>query len=214
MATRVLVVSNNLETGWKLGSIVESGAPRTLLAGVVAAEEALYRAKASPPHVILVDLGSRPRTAIDLVAHLHRASAAKIVIYCREHSRRACDDAVIKGARGVIGSDDDVFAAVEILQRVRAGELCIDPFAAARIIDRLAGPRPAPGSNRTGALTLREREVVRYVVGNSGAPYKRVAEMLRIEDGTLRNHLSLIYRKLKVSNRSQLTLYAAQQAEI
>jgi DNA-binding NarL/FixJ family response regulator len=214
MATRVLVVSNHLETGWKLGSIVESGAPKTLLAGVVAAGEAAYRVRASPPHVILVDLGGRPRVAIELVAHLHRVSPAKIVIYTRDHSRRACDEAVIKGARGMIDAHDDAFAAMEIVQRVRAGELCIDPFAAARVIDRLAGPRPVPGSNGSGALTLREREVVRYVVGNSGAPYKRVAEMLHIDDGTLRNHLSLIYRKLKVSNRSQLTLYAAHHTEI
>ena len=57
-------------------------------------------------------------------------------------------------------------------------------------------------------LTLRERELIRAIVGDPSAKYMCIAGRLGISEHTVHNHLSNIYQKLNLINRIDLLMYA------
>ncbi|MNN75703.1 Spore germination protein GerE [compost metagenome] len=57
-------------------------------------------------------------------------------------------------------------------------------------------------------LTLRERELIRAIVGEPSAKYVSIAGRLGISEHTVHNHLSNIYQKLDLINRIDLLMYA------
>jgi DNA-binding NarL/FixJ family response regulator len=58
------------------------------------------------------------------------------------------------------------------------------------------------------SLTARERAIVNAAIAHSGCANHEVAERLFISEHTLRNHLTSIYRKLNVTNRLEMYVYA------
>lgn len=63
-------------------------------------------------------------------------------------------------------------------------------------------------------LTQRERSIVQTLLSFPAEPAKRIAQRLNISESTLRNHLTTIYDKLGVKNRTALVsqAYQAQRA--
>jgi DNA-binding NarL/FixJ family response regulator len=58
-------------------------------------------------------------------------------------------------------------------------------------------------------LTPREIEVLTLLA--SGLANKQIAHRIKISDKTVRNHISNIYEKVKVVDRSQAVLYAVRK---
>ncbi len=61
-------------------------------------------------------------------------------------------------------------------------------------------------------LTTREREMVILIA--RGMVVKEIARLLNVSEKTVRNHLSNIYRKLAVYDRSQVVIYALKKGLI
>ncbi|MBE3556595.1 MAG: response regulator transcription factor [Firmicutes bacterium] len=62
------------------------------------------------------------------------------------------------------------------------------------------------------AITAREREILTLVAENHS--YKEVAKELYISEKTVRNHMSNIFRKLGVRNRTEAVVYAIKSGLI
>jgi len=81
-----------------------------------------------------------------------------------------------------------------------------------RVFGQLLGarsqPQSAPALEKHARLTARERVIVSATVEHSGSANHLVAQRLFISEHTLRNHLSSIYRKLNVTNRLEMYVYA------
>ena len=71
----------------------------------------------------------------------------------------------------------------------------------------LALPGSGPRTPHDG-LSARELEILRLIA--EGTRNAQIASRLQISDKTVRNHVSRLYRKLAVSDRSQAVLYAAR----
>jgi DNA-binding NarL/FixJ family response regulator len=123
--------------------------------------------------------------------------------------------AVIRaGARGYVTksiSADDLRDAVE---RVREGDAVFSPRLAGFVLDAFAGapPAPEPAADEEAdvdQLTPREREVLRHLA--RGYMYKEIAQRLGISAKTVEAHVSAVLRKLQLSNRHQLSRWAAER---
>ena len=118
--------------------------------------------------------------------------------------------AVIRaGARGYVTkaiSAEELLAAVE---RVAAGDAVFSPRLAGFVLDAFARqPLPAPDPELE-ELTLREREVLRLLA--RGYAYKEIASRLSISVKTVESHASAVLRKLQLSNRRELSRWAADR---
>lgn len=83
---------------------------------------------------------------------------------------------------------------------------------AARVVAELGRPsRPTSPENSASDLSEREAEVVGLV--GSGATNAEIARALYVSEGTARNHVSKILRKLGLRDRTQLAIYAVERGK-
>ncbi len=114
------------------------------------------------------------------------------------------------GAAGYVTktiSADDLAAAIT---RVADGDVVFSPRLAGFVLDAFRDAPSVPSIDpEIDLLTPREREVLRLLA--RGYAYKEIASELFISIKTVETHASNVLRKLQLSNRHQLTRWAADR---
>src|SRR5207245_332925 len=111
------------------------------------------------------------------------------------------------GAIGYVLKDSQAPAIVSSILAVAAGERVMASAVANRVIDMLTGTS-TPKEFYDG-LTAREVEILKLIA--IGQANKQIARRLNISDKTVRNHVSNMYEKLHIYDRSQAVLYAVRK---
>jgi DNA-binding NarL/FixJ family response regulator len=118
--------------------------------------------------------------------------------------------AVIRaGARGYVTkaiSSAELFSAIE---RVAAGDAVFSPRLAGFVLDAFAAEPTAPVDPELDRLTPREKEVMRLLA--RGYAYKEIARRLHISIKTVETHASAVLRKLQLTSRNELAMWAARR---
>jgi DNA-binding NarL/FixJ family response regulator len=118
--------------------------------------------------------------------------------------------AVIRaGARGYVTKTVTREELLDAIGRVRAGDAIFSPRLAGFVLDAFAGAVDVPVDAELDLLTTREREVLRYIA--RGYTYKEVAGRIHVSVKTVETHVSSVLRKLQLSNRHELTAWAADR---
>ncbi len=78
----------------------------------------------------------------------------------------------------------------------------LSPILARLGLNTSAVKLPAPTGPAVGNLTLREKEIVQLI--SNGLRNKEVADQLHISTVTVKSHMTNVYRKLNVSNRTSM----------
>jgi DNA-binding NarL/FixJ family response regulator len=118
--------------------------------------------------------------------------------------------AVIRvGARGYVTKAIDPTALSDAVLRVAGGDAVFSPRLAGFVLDAFgaAAGDVATGDDELDRLSAREREVMRLIA--RGYTYREVAAELFISIKTVETHVSAVLRKLQLSNRNELTRWAA-----
>ena len=198
---RVLVVDDHGVVRDGLGRLIEA-LDDIELAGVAAdGAEAVDRARAVGPDVVLMDLDMPRMDGIEATRRIlaDRPETAVLVLTSFSDRPRILG-ALDAGASGYLLKDS---ASDEVAEGIRAaarGDAPLDPRAARTILAARAEPDPL------GGLSAREREVLELLV--QGLPNKLIARRLQISDKTVKSHLTRIFRELGVTDRTQAALWA------
>ena len=118
--------------------------------------------------------------------------------------------AVIRvGARGYVTKNIDPQTLSDAVLRVAGGDAVFSPRLAGFVLDAFgtAAGDVATGDDELDRLSAREREVMRLIA--RGYTYREVAGELFISVKTVETHVSAVLRKLQLSNRNELTRWAA-----
>jgi NarL family two-component system response regulator LiaR len=111
--------------------------------------------------------------------------------------------AVRAGAAGYLLKTAPPQEVVRAIRAAHAGDAVLDPSAAGRLLQALAGPRDSQ------PLTPREREVLELL--SRGFTNKRIAAELGVSEKTVKTHVGSILGKLGVTDRTQAALYAVRE---
>jgi DNA-binding NarL/FixJ family response regulator len=165
---------------------------------------------AERPDVVLLDVhmpagggvavirGSAEQTPGTLFLALSASDAAEDVI------------ATIRaGARGYVTKNIATDELLDAIERVRSGDAVFSQRLAGFVLDAFAGPPQGSEDPELDQLTAREREVLRHIA--RGYLYKEVALRLGISAKTVEAHVSAVLRKLQLSNRHELSRWAAER---
>ena len=168
----------------------------------VGAERALAVVAELDPDIVLCDVRMQGSSGLDLCLALReRDPDRKIVMLSVYEDEQYLFQALRVGASGYLLksiSSDELVRQLELAHR---GQTAIDPGMAARAADtaaRLQRDEFWPGARQ--GLTQRESEILSYVV--SGLSNRGIAAKLVIGEETVKTHLSSIYRKLGVGDRT------------
>ncbi len=175
-------------------------------------EDAVRLAIEQAPDVVLMDLRM---PSMDGVAATRRIAqlprAPRVVALTTFDDDASVFDALRAGALGYLLKDTQSARLIEAIELAARGHAWLQPSVAAKVVSEFARTTAAPGKRDVAAdLGLSEREVavLRELAG--GASNKEIAVALRIAEGTVKNHVTSIFGKLKVHDRTQAALRARE----
>jgi len=161
------------------------------------------------PNVLLLDLFIEPE--FDALATVRTLRAdlpeLKICLLSAFLEPSMVRELLQAGVSGYILKDDDYVSKIEVILRdLVDGRVYLSAQVyQALVLDMQTG-------SAESALSERELEILR--LAQRGLPNPQIAQSLHISPGTVRNHLSAIYRKLGVHSRHEALQIAAEQGWI
>jgi len=174
--------------------------------------EAISKIAAGEPDVVLLDV-HMPEGGGRAVLDAMRRSHPQVRFLALSVSDAAEDviGLIRAGARGYVTktiSPDELAAAIK---RVADGDAVFSPRLAGFVLDAFASrpDRAEVDDPELDQLTNREREVLRLLA--RGYAYKEIAKELYISIKTVETHVSNVLRKLQMSNRYELSRWAADR---
>ncbi len=183
----------------------------------------LWRAKTSSKGLALIDKQAEEFSGIQRIADLKRINPdIKVLLLATDLKTDDELSALAAGASGSCKADLMPDKIRQILNTVQDGGIWISSSALPHLLERLKrletlskkNTEPAvkdQPAHKMSCLTPREREIVELVA--NGDSNKIIANKLNIADRTVKVHLSVIFQKLKVSDRLQLALLANKTLE-
>ncbi|MDA8097790.1 MAG: DNA-binding response regulator [Desulforudis sp.] len=184
--------------------------PRINVVGEAAnGDDAMSIVNRWPVDILLLDVNMPGKNGIE-TCRLIKAEHPKIrVIALTIHDQEEYLFEMVKaGVSGYMLKDISPELLTETILRVANGESFIPPSLVSRILkeySRLSSQPPGQELHHLG-LTRREVEVLRMVA--EGKSNRAVANALYISEKTVKNHLTNIFHKIGVSDRTQAVLYA------
>ncbi len=184
--------------------------PRITLVGQAAdGLDAVKKTAALKPDVVLMDLRMPGLDGAEATQQIVRDHPeVKVLILSTFEADTYVLQALKAGASGYILKDAEPSAVASSIMAVLSGERVMAGAVANRVLDMLTGAS-TPKEFYDG-LTAREVEILKLMAG--GQANKQIAFNLKISEKTVRNHISHIYEKLQIYDRSQAVLYAVKKA--
>jgi NarL family two-component system response regulator LiaR len=175
-------------------------------------EEAVSKAAAMRPDVVLMDLVMPRVDGIEAIRQIRGAQAnAKIIVLTSFADDDKVFPAIKAGATGYLMKDVAPAELADAIRRASEGESILHPDVARRLINEVRGEYAQPsieGAEELARLTEREREVLREIA--SGRSNKEIARDLVLSEKTVKTHVSNILQKLGLSDRTQAALFAVR----
>jgi two-component system nitrate/nitrite response regulator NarL len=176
--------------------------------------EAVELVRQLVPDVLLLDLNMPRLGGLEVLAEvISFKPAVRTIILAASVDRREIIKALKLGARGIVVKAAATQLLYTCIHAVVAGEVWVGRDSVPELIDALQeldSTSKAPRSS-LATLTQRERQIVAAVVG--GASNRDVAQALAVSEQTIKNHLSRIFEKCGVSNRTELAVLAAAESK-
>ncbi len=161
------------------------------------------------PDVMLMDTSMPENSSVVVPSVLARLPGAKIIMMAATEANEEIADAIRHGAKGYVFKAISSGELVEVLRTVAAGEHHVPAELPA--ISLASPPTEQIRRNLPERLTPREFEVLSLVA--SGLSNKRIAFALDLHEKTVKHHMTRIFSKLKVTNRTEAAL-AAREAMV
>lgn len=199
---RVVIADDHAVVRGGLDQLLATAPDIELVAGAGDGEEAVRLVAEHRPDVVLMDL-SMP--VLDGVAATRRIvehdAGARVVVLTSLADDRHIADALRAGAIGYVLKHADPDDLLDAIRAAAAGDAPLDPKAA-RVLLQERSLRP------DRPLSAREEEVVRLV--GAGLANKQIARRLAISERTVKAHLTNIFARIGVTDRTQAALWARE----
>ena len=199
--TRVLLVDDHPMIAAALEMLLRES-DYELLGRARSVAEANSQLAKQKPELLLLDVNLPDGSGLDVLRRLSRARSRPKVILLTA----GMDDSQLLAAsdlapEGMVLKTSDPSLLIECMDAVVAGKPWIDP----EIVQRTRHAQDRAAS--TPPLTRRERELIELV--RQGLRNRDIASELGVTEGTVKVYLHAIFDKLRVENRTELALRAA-----
>jgi DNA-binding NarL/FixJ family response regulator len=227
---RVLVVDDQQLVRDGIASLLDVQDGIAVVGTATNGQEALEQALELRPDVILMDVRMSVMSGVEATAQiLEQLPSCSILMLTTFDDDQYVRDALRAGARGYLLKDlqaQDLARAVHaisqgvyqldaaVIERMIGASSMPHPAGKGEIEERKVSPQPATKATiasdalEAADLTNREIEVLRLIA--TGATNREVADALVISEGTVKNHLSNIFSRLGLRDRTQAVMYARE----
>jgi DNA-binding NarL/FixJ family response regulator len=207
-AARVLVVDDQTLFRTGLTSLLGEDERVEVVGQAVDGADAVKQTIKLKPDVVLMDIKMPNVDGIEATRQIVEAvPGIKVLILTTFETDSQVIQALKAGASGYVLKDSSAAAIVSSIVAVMSGEKVMASAVANRVLDMLTGT--ATPKEFYDGLTNREIEILKLLA--NGMANKQIAYRLKISEKTVRNHVSNMYEKLGIYDRSQAVLYAVKK---
>lgn len=179
--------------------------------------EALERARAERPDIVLMDLRMPRMEGAEAIRQILASMPDMRVLVLTTYS----DDeflfpALQAGARGYLTKDATAEEIEHAIRAILAGQTHLDPAIQQRLVTAVLDQNQPPAASETAVdssdppdeLTPREAEVLKLIA--SGLSNQEIADTLVLSNATVKTHINRIFYKTGARDRAQAVRYAYQ----
>lgn len=203
--TRVLICDDHQIVRQGLRTFLELQDDIEIAGEAADGEEAIAKVLTHHPDVVLMDLVMPRVDGIEAIRRIRAgAESVKIIVLTSFADDDKIFPAIRAGADGYLMKDVTPADLVKAIRMAREGEPLLHPDVARRIMRELRTGDDA----ELARLTEREREVLSLIA--QGRSNKEIARDLTLSEKTVKTHVSNIFAKLGLSDRTQAALFAVR----
>lgn len=179
--------------------------------------DAVAAVRRCAPQVVLMDLRMPVMDGVEATRKIREISPhSQVIVLTTFDDDDQVFDALRAGALGYLLKDAPPARLVEAIDAAARGESFLQPSIAAKVLaefNRLSPKRPLTEvAAAIEKLSGRELDVLRQLA--EGKSDKEIAAALELAEGTVKNHLSNVFGKLGVLDRTQAALLAREKGLI
>jgi len=209
MTLRIIIVDDHEVVRLGLRTLLDRHPDFTVVDEAATVKESVQKALLLRPDVVVMDIRLLGGSGIDACRKIvEQAPEVKVIMLTSYAEDEMLFDAIAAGACGYvlkqIGSDD-LIRAVEAVGR---GEALLDPALTQRVFARVREAARREHEEAFTDLTDQEIRVLAQVA--EGKTNREIAGALFLGEGTVRNYVSSILKKLNLTNRAEAAAYAVE----
>jgi DNA-binding NarL/FixJ family response regulator len=207
--TRILIADDHTLFRDGLGAVLNSVADTEVVGEAATGDEAVAQASLLQPDVVLMDIQMPGVNGIEATRRIVRAHPhVGIIIVTMFEDDESVFAAMRAGARGYVLKGADQAEMLRVIRAVAQGEALFGPGIAERLMRFFDTASLTTPEETFPELTDREREVLDLIA--QGYNNTEIATRLVLSPKTVRNHVSNIFSKLQVADRSQAIVRARE----
>lgn len=197
--TKISIIESSKSWTKQLLVAIQKEEDMQFLSAYSNAEDALRKIVRLQPDIVIIGISLSQMNGIACMMRiLQKAPNISFLMFTRyEHSKYVF--ASLKGgASGYILKKEGVEAAIEGIKKLKAGDAPMSRNIARKVLKSFR-----PSEKVVQKISTREREILNLL--SKGYLYKEIASELnpQITEGTVKQHIHRIYRKLQVNNRTE-----------
>lgn len=214
MAIRLVIADDHALLRQGIRNVLELEPDLQVLGEAADGEEAIRLVQELKPDILLLDVNMPRGNGLEVTRRLKELEEpVKIVVLTIHDDQNYVVELVKAGAAGYLLKDVEPSMLIQALKSVAEGETFIYPTLAGKLLgeinrqeERLLETTRIYERRKEERLTYRELDVLELIC--QGMSNQEVAQKLFLSEKTVKNHLTNIFRKLHVSDRTQAVLYA------
>ena len=181
--------------------MLDDEADISVIAEAGSVDEAVTRARKTPPDVAVVDVQLPDGSGVDLCRSL-RDLGIRCLVLTAFDDEEALVGAIMAGASGYLLKQVRGQDVVTAVREVAAGRSLLDPATTSRVLERMRNPAPI-------GLTDQEQRVLELI--GEGLTNRQIGERLFLAEKTVKNYVTSVLAKLGMQRRTQAAAWVAKR---
>ncbi len=205
MCIKVMLADDHNLVRKGIKQLLEFDGKIKVVAEVSDGEECLNQLEIVQPEVLLLDINMPNKNGMEVLEEIRKQKlSVKVLILTGHNEIEYVMKAIDIGADGYVLKESELTELVKAILAVTRGECYIQ----SNLIPALKSKLVSANSDKDKIISLTKRELEVLVQVANGRFNKEIANMLDISERTVKNHISNIFRKIDVVDRTQAAVFA------
>ncbi|QRM20408.1 response regulator [Dechloromonas sp. TW-R-39-2] len=172
--------------------------------------EGIKRARSLKPDVVLLDLHMPGVSGLEAVKVITEENPeVRVLMLTVSEDAQDLMEALRAGASGYLLKNIETDTLVDAIRRAAQGDSIVSPQMTAKLIQGVRSqPKQAPALPERDKFSPRERDILICLA--QGDSNKEIARTLDLAESTVKIHVQNIFKKLNMTSRVQVALYAVE----
>lgn len=204
MPVKIMIADDHSMVREGLRSLLELDGDIQVIEEAVDGEDCLEKLKTCKPDVLLLDINMPKKNGLEVLQCINKSNLkVKVLVLTVHNEVEYLIKAVDIGVDGYILKDSESAELKKAIFAITKGENYIQPDLIPALNSKMIEKNS--DKDKIDSLTKREFEVLKLLA--VGMYNKEIAEKLNISERTVKNHVSNIFKKLEVTDRTQAAVF-------